>query len=257
MSPEYSRTDDMVRVALDIGEHMLINGGDITRVEDTVTRICHILDVDHVEVFCIASLLQASVRLKNGEYCFQMRRVKSNGNNMARLEKLNEVSRLLCDRKITFEEAGELIVKANSYEPYRPLFYYLAAVLGSSAFCIFFGGSLRDGLCAAIAAVPVMFLDRHPVRNSTELVHTIVESFIGGITANLLVLAGLGQNVDLVCIGVLMLLIPGVKFGNVMQDFLKADVLAGSAKLVHALLLTLMIVMGLGLSMLVFGRWVL
>jgi uncharacterized membrane protein YjjP (DUF1212 family) len=57
-----------------------------------------------------------------------------------------------------------------------------------------------------------------------------------------------------VCIGVFMLLIPGIKFGFAMQDFVNIDVLAGSAKLVNALMLTVMIVLGLGVATMLFGR---
>jgi len=257
LGPHHPDTDTMLRIALDIGEHMLIYGADVTRVEDTVTRICRRSDVAHIEVFCIASLLQVSVRMSDGQYAFQMRRIRSNGNNLARLEELNDISRRLCSGVITFEEADSLVKEANHLIPHKPFLYYIAAVLGSSAFCIFFGGSPGDGLAAAIAAVPVMFMEMHVLKRGNQMVHTILEAFVGGIIGNAVLEFGIGENIDLICIGVLMLLIPGMKFGNAMHDFVKADVLAGSAKLVHALLLTLMIVMGLSLSMLCFGRWTL
>lgn len=250
---ELRQANLMLKTALDIGEYMLMTGADVTRVEDTVSRICRKYDARNIEVFCIASLLQASVRLSNGEYCTQMRRVTSNDNNLARLEALNSVSRQICDGSLSLEEAGKRIDRILTLECYKPYWYYLAGILGSSAFSIFFGGNLMDGLSAAIASLPVMYMERHPFRHSTQLVNTIIESFIGGIIVNLMVLIGLGQNIDFICIGVVMLLIPGVKFGNAMQDFMRADVLAGSAKLVHALLLSMMIVLGFAMSMFCFG----
>ncbi len=254
---QYPDTDTMLRIALDIGEHMLIYGADVTRVEDAVTRICRRSGVEHIEVFCIASLLQVSVRMSDGQYAFQMRRIHSNGNNLARLEELNDISRRLCRGAISFDDADRLVKEANHLVPHKPLLYYIAAILGSSAFCIFFGGSPGDGLAAAVAAVPVMYMEMHGLKRGNQLIHTILEAFTGGIIGNAVLELGVGDDIDLICIGVLMLLIPGLKFGNAMHDFVKADVLAGSAKLVHALLLTLMIVMGLSLSMLCFGRWTL
>jgi len=245
-----------LRIALDIGEHLLINGAEVSRVEDTVTRICRLLDVTHIEVFCIATLLQVSVHLEDGRYFFQMRRIKSNGNNLAKLEILNGISRRLCDGEISFDEADAEIKEAKRHIPHRAVTYYVAAVLGSSAFCIFFGGRLSDGIAAAVAAIPVMFLERHPIKNSIPHIHTVVEAFLGGIIGNLMFSAGIGTNIDLICIGVMMLLIPGITFGVAMQDFMKGDVLAGSSKLVHAIILTAMIVIGLGLSMVCFGRWI-
>ena len=89
------------------------------------------------------------------------------------------------------------------------------------------------------------------------MVNTIFQSFVGGLAVDLAMKLGLGQNVDLICIGVIMMLISGMMFGNAMQDFMRSDVLAGSSKLVHALLLAMMIVLGFGISMFCFGNWAL
>lgn len=234
---------------------MLMTGADVTRVEDTVTRICRHFSEGKIEVFCIASLLQASVSLPDGIYCTQMRRITSNDNNLAKLEALNSISRHICDGTFSLEEAAKKIEEVGGMEPYRPWAYYLAAILGSSAFSIFFGGSFKDALCAAIAGLPVIFMELHPIKKGSQLINTIVESLIAGVIVNLLMMVGLGDNIDHICIGVIMLMIPGMKFGNAMQDFMKSDVLAGSSKFVHAIILTLMIVMGFAISMFCFGRW--
>lgn len=252
---EFHSCNQMLQVAMDIGEQMLMTGADVARVEDTVTRICGHFYPGPIEVFCIASLLQASVPLSDGTYCTQMRRIVSNDNNLAKLEALNSISRRLCDGTLSLAEASKAIDDVDTMEPYRPWSYYVAAVVGASAFGFFFGGEPRDVLCAAIVALPVMFLDRHPIKNGNPLVNTIFESFVAGILVNVLVLMGLGRSIDHICIGVIMLMIPGMKFGNAMQDFMKSDVLAGSAKFVHAIILTLMIVMGFAISMYCFGRW--
>ncbi|MBQ7381094.1 MAG: threonine/serine exporter family protein, partial [Clostridia bacterium] len=55
--------DDLLRLALDVGEGMLKNGGEISRVEDTVERICRAYGAEHVEVFTIISVINASVRI--------------------------------------------------------------------------------------------------------------------------------------------------------------------------------------------------
>ena len=55
--------DDLLRLALDVGEGMLKNGGEISRVEDTIERICRAYGAVHVEVFTIISVIHASVRM--------------------------------------------------------------------------------------------------------------------------------------------------------------------------------------------------
>ena len=75
-------------LALDVGEGMLKNGGEVSRVENTVERICKAYGAVHVEVFSIISVIHAAVRMPDGSYSSQMRRVKSSSNDLYRLELL-------------------------------------------------------------------------------------------------------------------------------------------------------------------------
>ena len=88
--------DNLLRLALDVGEGMLKNGGEISRVEDTVERICRAYGAQHVEVFTIVSVINATVRMADGSFSSQMRRVKSTTMNLYKLEELNNISREVC-----------------------------------------------------------------------------------------------------------------------------------------------------------------
>ena len=239
-------------ITLDIGEKMLEYGADVSRTEDTVSRLCNMLGVNKFEVYCIGSLLQVYVVMPDGETVQQMRRISNMGNDLARLEELNDISRKICSGKMDFSEVEGKVKEVEELEPYNFLFYYLAAAVGALSFCIFFGGSFIDGMCAACAGIPIMFLDRFLSSDNNPLAHIILEAFVGGLIVRLLVSLGFGENTDLICVGVLMLLTPGVMFGNSIQDFIHADSLAGFAKFVKALLISIMIVIGIGLSMLFF-----
>ncbi|MGN0032321.1 MAG: threonine/serine exporter ThrE family protein [Candidatus Limimorpha sp.] len=240
-------------ITLDIGEKMLVYGADVARTEDTVSRLCSKLGVRNFEVYCIGSLLQVSVVMPDGETVQQMRRIGSMGNDLSRLEELNDISRKICSDRLDFCEVEEKVRKVEKMEPYHFFFYYLAAAVGAMSFCIFFGGKFIDGLCAACAGVPIMFLDRIINSDNNPLAHVILDAFVGGLIVRLFVYLGFGTHTDLICIGVVMLLTPGVMFGNAIQDFIHADSLAGFAKFVKAILISIMIVIGMGLSMLFFN----
>ena len=53
----------VLAIALDVGAELLRAGGEIHRVEDTVTRICRAYGAEAVEVFAITSLITAEVRM--------------------------------------------------------------------------------------------------------------------------------------------------------------------------------------------------
>ena len=52
---------------LDIGEQMLISGAEISRVEDTVTRLCRAYDMTDIHVFTITSSMVVTVTAADGE----------------------------------------------------------------------------------------------------------------------------------------------------------------------------------------------
>ena len=94
-------------LALDVGEGMLKNGGDVNRVEDTIERICRAYGAEHVEVFTIISVINAAVRMPDGSYSSQLRRVKSTSNNLGKLERLNALSREICREKPSLDDFDE------------------------------------------------------------------------------------------------------------------------------------------------------
>ena len=59
-----------------------------------------------------------------------------------------------------------------------------------------------------------------------------------------LVRAGLGDNVDLVTIGVLMLLVPGVALTNAMREIVAGDTYSGLSRTAEAILIATGIALG-------------
>ena len=73
-----SDADFLLRTALDVAALTLRSGGEIHRVEETIRRICSAFGADHTEVFAIHSQIIASVRMKDGAYSSQVRRIYEN-----------------------------------------------------------------------------------------------------------------------------------------------------------------------------------
>ena len=74
-----STAEAILRRALDVGSGMLKNGGEVSRVENTVARICRAWGAEHVEVFSIISVIHASVHMPDGTRSTQMRRILATG----------------------------------------------------------------------------------------------------------------------------------------------------------------------------------
>ena len=244
----------ILAIALDVGAETLRAGGEIHRVEDTVTRICRAYGAEAVEVFAITSLITAEVRMPDGSYATMNRRVPSTYNHLARLEALNALSRTVCKSPISAAEVEARLEEIRLYRPVPEWLCYVGGMLATGGFAVFFGGSVLDGLAAAaIAFLLTLFARLRPIRINS-MVKSLISSFAAGVLSVLCVEIGFGQNVDKIIIGTIMLEIPGLSFGNALRDLLCGDTLAGTMRLIQAILQTLMIALGYMAALTLFNQ---
>lgn len=243
----------MLCLALDIGEGILRHGGEINRVEDTIERICKAYGADHVEIFAIPSVIIAAVRMKDGEYSSQIRRIHTIGNDLTQIERYSSISYKICRETPLLEEFDKMIQEAKTKRIMPEWVSLFGAALAAGSFAVFFGGSWRDGLVSCFIGALMTLFDKIKVKQVNRFAKTALQSFFGGLLSYLSVMLGIGDNAGMIIIGTIMLLIPGLYFGTALRDLLGGDFLAGSLKTVQALLIALMIAFGYLLAMLVTG----
>lgn len=245
--------DYILSKALDIGESILKCGGEPHRIEDTIERICTAYGAEHTDVFALPSLIIAGVRMSDGKTYSQVRRVYKTANNMYRLELMNDISRKICEGKISLDDVDAEIKKATESRPFNKFLILLGGVLGAGGFAVFFGGTLYDALAAAIAGFVVSVFNFHKVKFSNQMFYTIVVSFVGALTGLALFEVGIGDNLDMIMIGTIMLVIPGLAFGNAVRDLLFGDTVSGIIQLVQAILVAVMVAFGFAGAIIIFG----
>ena len=236
--------DRILCTALDVGENLLKNGAAVHRAEDTIDRICRAFGATHVEVFCIPSLIIASIRMPDGGYCSQTRRLYGNSNNFYRLDRLNTVSRKLCSGEMSIEEAQEEIRLIKNAEPYPIWLQHVAALLSCGGFSAFFGGTFLDTVAAALIALVISLVKGRLPRSVNTLSFTLVSSLFAGIASILLFHLGIADNYDKVMIGTIMLLVPGLAFGTSIRDLLCGDTVAGLMQFIQSILMAAIIAFG-------------
>ena len=239
--------------ALDIGENLLRCGGEPHRIEDTVIRICEAYGAHCTDVFALPSLVIAGVKLNDGTTSSQVRRVYKTSNNMYRLDALNNLSRDVCCGKISLEYIDKIIDKTMTSKPFNRYLVLLGGVLAAGGFAVFFGGTLTDGLAAAIAGLVVSALNLHKLKFGNQMLYTVAVSFIGALTGLLVHRIGIGENIDMIMIGTIMLVIPGLAFGNAVRDLLFGDTVSGLIQFVQAIMTAVMVAFGFIVAIMVFG----
>ncbi|MGN0504956.1 MAG: threonine/serine exporter family protein [Lachnospiraceae bacterium] len=248
------KVEDVLNVALDIGEHMLECGAAVNRVEDTIARICRSYGVQNVEVFSINSLSLVSAVDEEGHAVTRTKRTYSLSTNLHQLELLNALSRYVCDKKPSMEEIEAKKQELLSEDKNIGWLYCLGYFIATGSFAIYFGGSLSDGLAAALISLFVFAANRYVKKKDTnQLVYTVVMTTLAGALAILLVRFGIGEHVDKVMIGDIMLFIPGLVMVNSIRDMLYGDIMTGLFRLIEAVLVALAIACGMAISLLVLG----
>ena len=112
---------------------------------------------------------------------------------------------------------------------------------------MFFGGDLRDMIASALIGIVLKLLESFLKRSSLNSPITVFLCCgVGGILANLAVYIGLGHRADLISIGNIMLLIPGIAFTNSLRDLFSGDTITGLIRCMESVLLAF--VVGLGFT---------
>lgn len=230
-----AQNGEILMIALDVGEQILECGGEISRVEDTIQRICAGYGASRTDVFAITSSIVVTMH-RGGGCVTQTRRINGSETDFCRMEALNALSRRICsERPDTETVRRELksISAGNGHGVFPGLAGYL---LGSGSFAVFFGGSVKDGICAMLCGILIFFMDRRVRRIwDSRLLYAMLCSFLAGVCALVFDRMGLCGDVDKVMIGDIMLLIPGIALTNALRDLFMGDTISGLLRLMEAL----------------------
>lgn len=246
--------DRILQGILDVGEEMVIAGAEVSRVEDSIYRMCVSYGADRINVFIITSNIQVTMEAPDGRILTHIRRVVRNDVNFDRLDYLNDLSRYICS---TRPDEGKLHEKLEEVlnRPQQPLFLrVIGCMLAAGGFTVFFGGSWLDGLASCIMGfIVVVFEIFFAKREKNQIVYHFVASVVAGISAHLLVRFGIGDNVDMLMIGGIMLLIPGIAMTNAVRDMLMGDIASGMLRISNALLVAAAIACGFAFTIMGLG----
>ena len=184
----------------------------------------------------------------------QTRRIERYATNLDRVHRLNALSRKMCRDRIEFEEFQRCFQNILNQKPYPHWVELLAYALIAGAFTVFFGGSWRD---AVISAVIGMILKGTVYLigavHFNHVLSNLIVTFVLSILAYSAVRMGLADTVDMIVIGNIMLVIPGVSLTNSMRDMVSGDTMAGILRFIEACILALAIAGGYLLASLLMG----
>ena len=237
--------EQLLTCALDIGEQMLISGAEIGRVEDSVRHICTAYGCSRTDVFTITSSIVVSIEDADRKYYTQTRRITATSTDLTRLDKLNALSRRICREKPDYDAVQADIRRICSQKAYPLWLEALASALIAGSFAVFFGGGLADGLVASLLGFGLRYTTWLLQKARMNAIFTnVVASFAMSFASIVLTRLGLGQDVNMIIIGNIMLLIPGIALTNSLRDMISGDIMSGMLRFFDAVLMAAAIAAG-------------
>ena len=241
--------EERLSLVLDIAEQMVISGAEVARTEYSVRRICKSFGALRTEALSITTSLIVTVYYDEYGSVTQTRRVDKFAYNMDRLEKMNELSREICDKKLSIEDGrkrfSELMAE-KYYSFHSQIFFFM---LVAFTFTLFFGGSIKDALVSSFIAILFKYIDEFARKiEINKFIPIVASSLLGGFLAIMAVRAGLADSVGKVSIGDVMLLIPGIMLTNSLRDMFGGDTITGGIRFIEATLIAIMIAVGFSAS---------
>lgn len=243
--------DKLINLATDMGYGLLDTGAEIYRVEEAIQRILKAYGLESGEVFAIPNCIIVSMVTPEGRTMTRVRRSMGHGTNIDLLERYNDLCRHLCVETPDVDEAlAQMRTLAGRQRVYPLPVQFIAHFAGAAGFTLFFGGTFRDALCGGLCGLAICACLTFLTRLGTNLFFkTVAAGAVSSLVALALVRGGAGQNIDLITIGALMLLVPGLIFTNAMRDIMAGDMVTGLTKTAEALLIGAAIALGTGAAL--------
>ena len=246
---------EILDAAMQAGHILLENGAEIFRVEETVDRICRYYGIESENAFVLSNGIFITSGSTREEIFAKVQHIPVSGVHLNRVAAVNQLSREIVEGRYTIGEVRERLDEIRVMPGKTKTMQILASGVGSTVFCMLFGGNLTDSAAAFVSGVLLYF---YVLYISGPHLSKIVGNIGGGalvtFLCSVMYLFSIGQHLNFMIIGSIMPLIPGVAFTNAIRDIADGDYISGSVRMLDALLVFFCIAMGVGLVFSVFHQ---
>ncbi len=239
---------EIMETAMEAGHILLENGAEIFRVEETIDRICRHYGVESSNAFVLSNGIFVTLGSVREETFAKVQHIPVSGSHLNRVAAVNQLSREIEEGRYTIREAQRQLEEIRRMPGKTKRMQILGSGVGSGAFCYLYGGNLRDCSAAFLAG---LLLYVFVLYVSGPHLKKMMSGIAGGAVATAICMVlyelGVGQSLDKMIIGSIIPLVPGVAFTNAIRDIADENYIAGSVRMLDALLVFFCIAMGVGL----------
>ena len=124
---------------------------------------------------------------------------------------------------------------ASGKKPDNVIFW--GSILAAGGFAVFFGGSIWDALATSVFAIVICLLQKKLNRTQISITGSnLLISLLVGLGVGLLCELVPKLHMDMILIGDIMLLIPGIAMTNAIRNMLGGNTISGVIRLTESLI---------------------
>ena len=246
--------NQIYEIAMEAGRILLQNGAEISRVEETMERICKYYGAESMDSFVLSNGIFITGGYESKKAYARVGHIPVGGSSLDKVVAVNQLSREVEEGKYAAPEmVKEKLLQIANMPTDKNWQKILASGIGSGFFCVLAGGNFPDCVAAFIAGI-ILYV--YVIFISEKYLSKILGNIFGGaiiVAACMLCFQlNIGTHLENVISGAIMPMIPGVAFANGIRDIANGDYIAGSVRLLDAILRFLCIAIGVGAAFTVF-----
>ncbi|KXL54071.1 hypothetical protein CLNEO_01670 [Anaerotignum neopropionicum] len=244
----------LLKLALDAGEIMLSSGAETHRVQDTMHRILSVNHPTGVEALAMSTFLIASVSSDTYGSLSLTRGIYNRSVNFGKICSVNEVSRAFVSGQLSLEKASMRLKEVNEASVYSPLTRIICSGVACAGFTLVLNGAIIDALAAFIFGLMIGVLLKYSRKSKLPYFFScMIGGFIAGAGATVFHKIVPTAGVNMIIIGSIMPLLPGMTMTNSIRDIMEGHLISGTAKMVETLLIAFSIAGGVGFGITIWG----
>jgi uncharacterized membrane protein YjjP (DUF1212 family) len=241
------KTKELMKIALQAGETLLVSGAEIYRVEETILRIFRFYNKE-CECFVLLTGIFISVEDEDSNTISFIKRIKGNSFDLHRIELVNSFSRNLQKNHLTYSEAKEILDSIAKTPRFKFVTRLISAGMTSFVYALLFRGSFADSIAAFLISI---FIYSAKEKISEIGFFLFFEYFVSGLLVGFLSLVSVkiyhDLNIYKVIIGSVMILVPGVAITNGLKDALYGDTVSSLYRIAEAVFIATAVSAGVGI----------
>jgi uncharacterized membrane protein YjjP (DUF1212 family) len=244
-----------LKIALFAGDIMISNGGEIYRIEDTITRILGKGGFKNIETFVTMTCIIASVTYGDDEPVTMVKKVSNTHSNLGKISLVNDFSREFVSSNISFDTAIQKLEDIDTSKAY-PLYISL---LSSGMLCLAaslmqytnFAISIFSFIVGCFVYIVSTYINK---RNFNSIISNTICGIIVTLCAFFLTSFNPSNraNIQVLVISSIMPLVPGLALTNSIRDMIDGHYLAGVSRFIGAFITAIGIAIGVTIGFLLY-----